>query len=171
MVVWLLEVKLPRVSVQPLRKLCSPVQSEQDDQAVVEASEVAQKTQEQGNKPQPDTTREAPPPPAEKGPKSKDGTLTEKEGRATGAAPIFSSCIQALIVLHPAVHMKQSLMWRLIILSACQMSLLCNGPLALWAWDAACTTAETFANETLVDVPHRRSHLAWGEDVEDAELG
>ena len=65
---------------------CS-AQSEQDDQAVVEASEVAQQTQEQGAKPQPDTVREAPPPPAEKPSKSKDGTLTEKEGRATGAAP------------------------------------------------------------------------------------
>ena len=71
-----------------LRRVCLPLQSEQDDQAVVEASDVAQQTQENGSKPQPDTTREAPPPPTEKEPKSsKDGTLTEKEGRATGTAP------------------------------------------------------------------------------------
>ncbi len=44
------------------------MQSEQDDQAVVEASEVAQKTQEQGNKPQPDTVREAPPAACREGP-------------------------------------------------------------------------------------------------------
>ena len=63
------------------------MQSEQDDQAVVEASDVAQQTQERGTKPEPDAPREAPPPPAEKDPKqSKDGSLTEKEGRATGAS-------------------------------------------------------------------------------------
>ena len=68
------------------------MQSEQDDQAVVEASDVAQQTfangdqtQDRASKPQADTAREAPPPPAEKDPKSRDdGTLTEKEGRATG---------------------------------------------------------------------------------------
>ena len=69
------------------------MQSEQDDQAVVEASNVAEQTLANGNqpqqpsdKPQADAPREAPPPPAEKDPKPKDdGSLTEKEGRATGA--------------------------------------------------------------------------------------
>ena len=59
---------------------------------MVEASDVAEQTfangdqtQDRTSKPQADTAREAPPPPAEKDPKSKDdGTLTEKEGRATG---------------------------------------------------------------------------------------
>ena len=68
---------------------------------MVEASEVAQQTQERGNKPQPDTTREAPPPPAEKLPKSKDGTLTEKEGRATGAGPSCHLDLQQSILLLP----------------------------------------------------------------------
>ena len=69
------------------------MQSEQDDQAVVEASNVAEQTlangdqpQQPGDKPQADAAREAPPPLLEKNPKPKDdGSLTEKEGRATGA--------------------------------------------------------------------------------------
>ena len=85
------------------------MQSEQDDQAVVEASEVAQKTQEQGDKPQPDTVREAPPPPAEKGPKSKDGTLTEKEGRATGSPSFAHRDLGTCMRLGPASD--QSFVW------------------------------------------------------------
>ena len=46
---------------------------------------MATSPQQQGDKPQADAAREAPPPPAEKTPKPKDdGSLTEKEGRATG---------------------------------------------------------------------------------------
>ncbi|CAK0780401.1 hypothetical protein CVIRNUC_005040 [Coccomyxa viridis] len=78
---------------QQFAQLMSQAESEQDDQAVVEASNVAEQTlangdqpQQQGDKPQADAAREAPPPPAEKTPKPKDdGSLTEKEGRATGA--------------------------------------------------------------------------------------
>ena len=82
---------LPKVVVSDTRGAI--MQSEQDDQAVVEASNVAEQmlangnqAQQPGDKPQADAPREAPPPPAEKDSKPKDdGSLTEKEGRATGA--------------------------------------------------------------------------------------
>ena len=68
---------------------------------------MAQQAQERGSKPAPDAAREAPPPPAEKGPKSKDGTLTEKEGRATGAPPLQT--VPASILAGPNLFWAQYL--------------------------------------------------------------